>query len=95
MCKGAVTNEDIKKTKAFDGSALDPKAIANPCGFLAKNYPEDDYKSLTDVNNNTNKFIVSTTGLIMKEEREKFVVDKTEKQWIKVDNDRFINWMVD
>lgn len=92
-CKGAVTNKDMNKTKSFNGSTLVPDDIASPCGFLAKNYPEDDYKSLKNDKNET--YIVSTTGLIMKEEREKFVVDTDVLQWVKVDGDRFINWMVD
>lgn len=81
------------KTLAFDGKTpLKPGDVASPCGFMAKNFPLDDYKSLTSKNGDT--FIVSTTGLIMNEEKEKFQVDTDTLQWVKVDDDRFINWMV-
>lgn len=73
--------------------SLTPDAIASPCGFMAKNFPLDDYKTLTSSKGEV--FVVSTTGLIMKEEKEKFQPDFDVQQWIKVDSDRFINWMVD
>lgn len=93
ICKGAVTNAEMGKTKNWNGTiTLDPKAIASPCGFLAKNFPLDDYQKLTS--SKGEEFVVSTTGLIMSEEKEKFQPDSDVSQWIKVDSDRFINWMV-
>lgn len=93
ICKGAVTNREMGKTMNFNNTiTLNPDAIASPCGFLAKSFPLDDYKSLTSDKGEI--FIVGTTGLIMQEEREKFQPDNDVPQWVKVDNDRFINWMV-
>jgi hypothetical protein len=93
ICKGAVTNKDMGKTMNFAGNVtLNPDAIASPCGFLAKNFPLDDYKSLT--NDKGEVIPVSTQNLIMKEEKEKFQQDLDVPQWVDVSSDRFINWMV-
>lgn len=92
ICKGALTNKEMNKTLAFDGkTALDPEAIASPCGFMAKSFPLDSYKAVKTPKGET--LPVKTDKLIMAEEKEKFVVDTDVKQWVKVDDHRFINWM--
>ena len=44
FCTPLVTNEQMSKTLAFDGvTVLDPKAVAWPCGLIAKSVFTDSF----------------------------------------------------
>ena len=93
VCKGAVTNSQMGKTRNWnDTKSLKPDDIASPCGYMAKNFPLDAFTSIKFPSGIS--FPIAQTGLIMSEEKEKYVQDNDVDQWVKVDKDQFINWMV-
>ena len=93
VCKGALTNAQMGKTRNWnDSKNLNPGDIASPCGYMAKNFPLDTYNSIKFPSGVS--FPIAQTGLIMSEEKEKYVQDFDVDQWVKVDSDQFINWMV-
>ena len=42
-CSPIVTNADISVLTAIDGTALDPLAVANPCGMIAYSLFNDSF----------------------------------------------------
>jgi hypothetical protein len=95
ICSGAYTNKEMGKDKSFTGVALDPNAGASPCGYMARNFPLDEYKSMTTADG-LKTYPILDTDLIMPEEAENFQpeTDAKNKQWVDVTKHRFINWMV-
>ena len=93
VCKGALTNAEMGKVMNWNNTvSLNASAIASPCGYMAKNFPMDEY--LRIVPQSGTPIEIQSTGLIMPEEKEKYTQDWDVQQWVKVDSDRFINWMV-
>jgi hypothetical protein len=43
LCKDARTNLEMGKTLATDGTSLEPAAVANPCGLMAKSFVEGNF----------------------------------------------------
>lgn len=93
VCKGALTNAQMGKTQNWNNTkTLKPDDIASPCGYMAKNFPLDTFNSIKFPSSTS--FPIAQKGLIMSEEKEKYVMDTDVDQWVKVDSDQFINWMV-
>jgi hypothetical protein len=67
--------------------------IASPCGFLAKNFPTDDYKTMRKIDTGTFYQIV-VSDLTPREEVDKYSIKNIDSSWIRVNQTRFINWMV-
>lgn len=93
VCKGALTNAQMGKFSNWNGSkSLNPNDIASPCGYMAKNFPLDTYNAIVFPSGTS--FPIAQKGLIMPEEKEKYIPDTDVDQWTKIDTDQFINWMV-
>lgn len=99
---GSLFNKDLLSKRgiktSITGAALLPENFMNPCGFLARAFPEDLYKT-----------IKTPSGEVIPIEFEdvaspydpKFGSDNKEEQakidvlrWVNVTTGRFRNWMV-
>lgn len=38
VCSPKITNADMNQTQSWTGVALDPNAIASPCGYIGNHY---------------------------------------------------------
>jgi hypothetical protein len=44
VCQPYITNADMKVTKSWGGVALDPQAVASPCGGIAYTFFNDTFQ---------------------------------------------------
>lgn len=47
-CSPVITNADLRKNVSWNGTSLDPKAIASPCGYIGKVYLIPAYTYFND-----------------------------------------------
>ena len=70
---------------------LDPNDVAHPCGLIAKSFFNDSY---TIVKNDGEPVIISDKDIAWSIDKKKFKnSDHRYKQWIDVEQERFIVWM--
>ena len=92
FCYPDVTNEQMQKNWALDGTKLVPDSLSRPCGLLAKHFPKDTFSFY---NMDTKKSIEISTekiawpGLI----GTKFRSVNRSEEWVNIEDERFINWM--
>ena len=91
-CNPDITNSEMEKLWALDGTKLNPAALSRPCGLLAKHFPKDTFKFF---NKDTGKTIelsnqnIAWPGLI----GTKFNSVNRSEEWVNIEDERFINWM--
>lgn len=91
-CKPYLYNIDMQVTTAVDGTPLNPNDVAIPCGVAAKYRFTDDF---TVTSKDTNiVYPISGTGIAWQSDiKHKFKNIDLSRQWIDMENERFINWM--
>jgi len=77
---------------SVDGTKLDPDKLSYPCGLLPKNYPMDTFwffsgKTGEQINLSTKN--IAWHGF----EGTKFKSTNKSREWVDVEDERFINWM--
>lgn len=91
MCDPVSTNAEMNKTYSFDGTLLDPQAVAYPCGLIAKSLFTDAYNITTQ----DDPFVLSPIPMSANNIAWKSDVeykyknqagDWQAKQWIDVEN---------
>ncbi|KRX03547.1 hypothetical protein PPERSA_12677 [Pseudocohnilembus persalinus] len=101
-CDPIVTNSDVGRTISYTGVPLDPDAVANPCGMIAKSYFTDEYmlrKSDTsfDINGEIDGYFkISAKDIAWPSDKEhKYANSENSEseQWMDYDNERFMVWM--
>lgn len=90
-CDGALTNLNLVKDTAIDGSTLVPSAVAIPCGLMAKSFPNDKFNTLTDSSGNIKDILA--TGIADTWYKDLFKNIDKSLQWQDMEDERFINWM--
>jgi len=91
-CDPIIYNQDLPVTTAVDGSALDPAAVAIPCGNAARAFFNDTYILIRNDDNKT--YEISDKGIAWESDVEhKFKNIDLSRQWLDMENERFIAWM--
>jgi len=90
-CDGALTNTNMAKTTSIDGTGLTGEDVAIPCGLMAKSFPDDKFKTLTD--SSSNVIEISTSGIADTWYKDLFKNIDIKLQWQDMEDERFINWM--
>lgn len=91
-CEPFLYNKDISVSTAVDGTPLDPDDVAIPCGIAAKFMFTDNY---TLVNADTNVvYEITDEGIAWDSDiNHKFNNIDLSRQWVDMENERFITWM--
>ncbi|MCQ2817718.1 MAG: CDC50/LEM3 family protein [archaeon] len=101
-CDPVITNEDIGRNESYNGSPLDPKAVAIPCGLIAKSLFNDTYELYkgatadpTQMVPIDDKDIAWAADKELKYKNIKPQGGKTweELQWTNMEDEHFIVWM--
>ena len=91
-CKPVLYNKDVPATVAVDGTPLDPNAVAIPCGNAARGRFTDTY-TLTNVDTGR-IYEISSSGIAWNTDKQhKFKNINLSRQWLNVEDERFITWM--
>jgi hypothetical protein len=89
-CSPIVTNADMGKTTAVDGTALVSTAVALPCGLVAKSFFTDTY-TLTF---GSTTIGIQESGIAWPSDvGTKFKNTDLSKQWHNITDEHFIVWM--
>lgn len=94
MCNTVVKNIDLHTKYSWNGTLLDPEAVANPCGYIANSFFNDTY-SLFNQDDGSSIFI-NENGIAWKNDNgRKFrrAVNSSNIQWIDPTNEHFMVWM--
>lgn len=97
-CATAKYNKDFgdMAKKSINNDDLDPDEIAYPCGLAARAFFNDTFvleKITADALVNE-EIPISDKGIAWKDDiKHKFKNYDLSKQWLNVENERFINWM--
>lgn len=83
-------NSDLYVNTSIDGTLLDPKAPANPCGLIAYSRFNDSYIILFP---NGTIVPLSTDQIAWPSDIAKYKTTNTSIQWADVTDPRFMNWM--
>lgn len=81
-----MTNKEMNKTFSWTGHALDPEAIASPCGIQAKNFFQDVFT----IDKLGNHIPIKSRIYLQKLKRS---ADSEQTQWIDPTEDAFQIWM--
>ena len=99
-CSPDVSNKQMEKYWAVDGSKLEPGALSSPCGLLSKYYPLDSFEFFGPVTSQNResgllqRVEVSRTGISWDGLKgNKFKSTDKSKEWVNVESETFINWM--
>lgn len=90
-CKPIVTNADVYKTTAIDGTTLDPAAPANPCGMIAYTVFNDTYTIAYP--NGTNISTMTTNEIAWPSDIHRYIMPDPSVMWLDITDPRFQNWM--
>lgn len=91
-CDVYTTNAQMNKTVSVTGRPLNPNDTAIPCGVTAFTYFNDAFT--LNVAGSPTPVPIATTGIAWTSDRlYKFVNVDLNRQWIDVQDERFINWM--
>lgn len=92
-CGKYLTNAQMNKTIAVDGTPLEPNDVAVPCGVLAFAYFNDSF-SIADTAPGSQPIPINFTDIAWPDDKEfKFKNVNFSRQWIDISDERFINWM--
>lgn len=102
-CSPVETNEQMDKTKSYDGTTLDPKGVATPCGLIAKSFFNDTYE-IRGPDNNDKVYIDESDIAWEADKKLKYKNVKNpdnandanfwqKVQWIDMKDEHFIVWM--
>ena len=102
-CSPVETNEQMDKTKSYDGTTLDPKGVATPCGLIAKSFFNDTYE-IRGPDSNDKVYIDESDIAWEADKKLKYKnvenPDNTNDanfwqkvQWIDMKDEHFIVWM--
>ena len=90
-CEPVYTNKDMGFIKSFNGTALNKEDVSIPCGLMAKTFFNDIFTNWTIGNVN---IYPNETGIAWEKDKKLFKnSEKTEKQWIDIEDEHFIVWM--
>ncbi|CAK86341.1 unnamed protein product (macronuclear) [Paramecium tetraurelia] len=93
-CYPVITNAQMNKTVAIDGTPLTPTAPAIPCGLIAQSLFNDTFDISYELNNGTLiKVPVSSQGIAWPTDLEVYQNTDASQQWYNVTDERFIVWM--
>ena len=91
-CKPTLYNRDIPATVAVDGTPLNPDAVAIPCGNAARGRFTDTFELVNDDSGQV--YSISSEGIAWNTDKQhKFKNIDLSRQWLNVEDERFINWM--
>ncbi len=99
FCRPDITNQDMNAYHAINGKELVRNEIARPCGLLAKYFPQGKQhfikKDTFEFFKQTGKEIkIRTTGIAWEGLKgTKFRSTDKSKEWVDIEDERFINWM--
>jgi hypothetical protein len=82
--------------KSYTGKPLREEAELNPCGKIAFNYFDDDYKLFVLVGENQSQILINETGIAYSTDKQisfKRNSNSSWTQWIDVENEHFMVWM--
>ena len=88
-CDNLKTNKEMGKTTAINGETLDENETAIPCGIAAKLFFNDNFK----ITKNNVEIFIDDNNIAWDVDRERFKNLDLSKQWIDLENERFINWI--
>lgn len=106
-CSPVETNEEMDKEFAIDGTKLDPKEVATPCGLIAKSFFNDTFAIKYKGSDNTKdeEVVIDETNIAWEADKKlkydniENPKDKNDKeyyksvQWIDMKDEHFIVWM--
>jgi hypothetical protein len=81
ICTPFITNSDMKVTQSWGGVALDPNAVASPCGAIAYTFYNDTFS----LSLNGNSISIDQTGITWPNDiigKYRQAVNSNETQWI-------------
>jgi hypothetical protein len=91
-CDIYTTNAQMNKTTSVTGLPLNPSDVAIPCGVMAFTYFNDHF-TLTD-SGTLQQLPVASSGIAWSSDKYyKYVNVDLNRQWINVQDERFISWM--
>ena len=106
-CDPVETNEEMDKEFSIDGTKLDPKDVATPCGLIAKSFFNDTFSIKYKGSDNTKdeEVVIDETNIAWEADKKlkynniENPKDKNDKnyyksiQWIDMKDEHFIVWM--
>lgn len=100
VCKPAVKNKDIGRTMNWKGTkALDPEAVAFPCGAMARSFFNDSFvlEKLDSSGKSAGEISISAKNVAWSQDPGKrfknLPENKKDDQWMDVEDERFNVWM--
>lgn len=101
-CAGAVL---YKEFEDLDHNVYPPNKIANPCGLMAKFFPQDTFESIEALPDKlpsikhrpmqaTKSYDILVNQIADPGFAKRFHKNLKELQWTDIEDPRFINWMV-
>ena len=93
ICSPFVTNAQMKVSKSWGGVALDPNAIASPCGAIAYTFFNDSFalSSAGGISFGIDEGGISWPGDVYGKYRR--AENSSATQWTDPENEHFVNWM--
>ena len=96
-CDPVITNGEMGKDKSIEGNIdLDQKAVAIPCGLIAKSFFNDKFHDwkIIDKFNEPKTLNVDEKDIAWKADKElKYKNIDKKRQWIDMTDEHFIVWM--
>jgi len=101
-CAGALYYKDFEE---LDPNVFPPNKIANPCGLMAKFFPEDTFDNIESLPaalpsirhrhyEPTQSYDIMINHIADPGFEKRFHKSREELQWTDIENPRFVNWMV-
>lgn len=93
VCTPYITNADLKVTKSWAGVALDPSALASPCGGIAYTFFNDSFSL---VGPSGQQIAIRESGITWpgdKGGKYRRAENSNLTQWVDPENEHFIVWM--
>lgn len=90
-CLPDVTNQQMEKYWAVDGSKLEGAELSRPCGLMSKYYPQDSFEFFgpDEARVRLGRSGIAWDGL----QGHKFKSTDKSREWANVESETFINWM--
>lgn len=93
ICAPFITNAQMKVSRSWGGVALDPNAVASPCGSIAYTFYNDTFSlsSASGVSFAIDESSISWPNDVYGKYRR--AENSSATQWIDPQNEHFVNWM--
>lgn len=93
ICAPFITNAQMKVSKSWGGVALDPNAVASPCGTIAYTFYNDSFalSSASGVSYAIDESGISWPNDVYGKYRR--AENSSATQWTDPQNEHFVNWM--